>query len=238
MKKIYVIFSLCLILSPSLVWAKSAPITVVTNAIETAEKEMEKYQEDLELVTEVKMMINSARDELNNLKEEAKQKAMSYALSQAQKGIAKNKTLSGIAKKMNFGDFATAGAREAYQDKYVFKSDSKNDVEEKAAYDEKMNELLINNVSAMYAQALVKRYELQKEGAKIKEDEEKQNDIKDETIMINTVKEVKMRANKRWINILISMAGAQNNEANIEMQKLTQTSDDEQKTEGEAQKGE
>jgi hypothetical protein len=224
----YLIFSLSLALFPCLASAKTAPITVVTNTVEEAQKEIEKFNDNMEVVTDVQMMVNSARDELNNLKEEAMKKASAYALEKAQKEVAKNKTLSGIADKMKFGDFATAAARDAYKDKYVFKSDVKNDVEAQVKYDENINEVLINNISAMYAQSLAKRYALQKEGKELLEEEKKQ--INDETSMINEVKNVKMRANKRWINILISMAGHQNNEATIQMQALKQIEDKEEQS--------
>jgi hypothetical protein len=220
MKKIYIMISLSLALFPCTVFAKTAPITVVTNAVEEVQKEVEKFNDYMETVTEIQMMINSARDELNNLKDQAMKLATAYALDKAQKVMAKNKTLSGIADKMKLGDFATAAARDAFKDKYVFKSDVKNDVEEQEKYDERINEVLINNVSTMYAQALAKRDALQKEGKDLLEEEKKE--IKDESIMINEVKNVKMRANKRWINILISMAGQQNNEATIQMQALKQ----------------
>lgn len=225
-KKIHIIISFSIVLFPLLASAKTAPITVVTTAVEGAQKEVEKFNDEMEVVTDTQMMINSARDELNNIKEQAMQKASAYALEKAQKAVAKNKTLSGIADKMKFGDFATAAARDAYKDKYVFKSDVKNDVEAQVKYDENINEVLINNISAMYAQSLAKRYALQKEGKELLEEEKKQ--INDETSMINEVKNVKMRANKRWINILLSMAGHQNNEATIQMQALKQTSDSEE----------
>lgn len=219
MNKIYII-TFCLALLPCFAFAKTAPITVVTNAVEEAQKEVEKFNDNLEVVTDIQIMVNSARDELNNLKEQAMQAASAYALEKAQKMVAKNKTLSGIADKMKFGDFATSDARDAYKDKYVFKSDAKNDVEEQEKYDENINEVLIDNISAMYAQALARRYYLQKEGKDLMKEEKKP--IKDESVMINEVKNVKMRANKRWISILISMAGHQNNEATIQMQALKQ----------------
>lgn len=226
MKKIYIIFCFSLAFLPSFALAKTAPITVVTNAVEEVQKEIEKFNDNMEVVTDMQMMVNSARDELNSLKDQAMQAAQAYALEKAQKMVAKNKTLSGIADKMKFGDFVTAATRDAYKDKYVFKSDAKNDVEEQEKYDEKINEVLINNVSAMYAQALAKRYALQKEGKDLLEEEKKP--IEDESVIINEVKKVKMRANKRWISILLSMAGHQNNEATIQMLSMKQSENPEE----------
>ena len=58
--------------------------------------------------------------------------------------------------------------------------------------------------------------------------EEEKKPIEDESVIINEVKKVKMRANKRWISILLSMAGHQNNEATIQMLSMKQSENPEE----------
>ena len=78
---------------------------------------------------------------------------------------------------------------------------SGDDVDKNKQLEERINELMIENVSSMYARGLVRRFQLQSEK---KEEVDDFNNVSGvQTVFVNTV----YRANNRWLTMLQQEAG-------------------------------
>ncbi len=122
----------------------------------------------------------------------------------------------------------------AAKKEFVLSKRSGDDVAKKEQLQEKENELMIENVSLLYARGLVRRYMLEQEKPEEVEDLNNINEV--QAMFANTVH----RANNRWISILQSEASTM---AQSAMKQLTsirteeEEGADEQKEESSAQQG-
>lgn len=216
MKKVFLILLITIFLWPFDVYAKTAIITKIQagltkaqSTIEPVIKEAEKKSEEIQtMMSSRENMEKAVKDQVDNVKSqinEEKSKAVS------------NVATGGIAASVS-GSEPTADMQDKVEEAYVNKEE-KNDVEAQKAFENRINEENILNVSAMYARGLVKRYKLQQQGAELLEEQQQKSsdNVSDVTA---EVKKVKMRAAARWIGIMQAMANMQENMAKIQLSNM------------------
>ena len=122
----------------------------------------------------------------------------------------------------------------AAKKEFVLSKRSGDDVEKNKQLKEKENELMIENVSLLYARGLVRRYMLEQE--KPEEVEDLNNVSEVQTMFTNTIH----RANNRWISILQSEASTMAQSAMKQLASIRTEEEegaDEQSNETSAQEG-
>ena len=216
MKKVFLILLITIFSWPFDVCAKTAIITKIQagltkaqSTIEPVIKEAEKKSEEIQTaVSSRENMEKAARDQINSVKSQ---------INEAKSKEVSNVAASGIAASVS-GSEPTADMQDKVAEAYVNREE-KNDVEAQKAFENRINEENIMNVSAMYARGLVKRYKLQQEGAELLE-EQQQSSSDNVSDVTAEVKKVKMRAAARWIGIMQEMANMQENMAKIQLSNM------------------
>ena len=110
----------------------------------------------------------------------------------------------------------TAAMQEKIEEKYV-NSEKKKDVEAQKEFDERNNEEMVHNVSAMYARGLAWRYKLQQEGVDLQTESEEQKDDESIPDVIEKVNTVRMRGAARWIQFMQLKANQLEQDATIQL---------------------
>ncbi len=209
-KKLIMILSAAVFLFPR---AAKADDDLASNIQEKLSSYQYEINEVLEKYTyiQVKLQgIHSLRDGVDmikaKVKEEVEARLANLKTQAMNKLMAQPLTLKGIGSNLNMGDFAGPGLTKAVRDAYTRKAGSKNDLVETDRHNKELNELLVQNVAAMYANALVHRKKLQDDGKKEQQKLEEQKNIKDLPTMINAYSDLMMHAHARWISILKSIS--------------------------------
>ncbi|MBQ9034701.1 MAG: hypothetical protein IJ099_01910 [Alphaproteobacteria bacterium] len=236
MKQMFLILCFAIFLWPSTVCAKTAVISKVElflkHSIATVQTVVEEAQRLAQDAMTIMTNPSQAKDIVQKRKEERKKKK-----AEKEKNKVANKAPAGTGEKMS-GTSPSAELSDANEKNYV-NTEEKNDVAVQAAFEKRINKEMVHNVSAMYARGLVKRYQLQQEGAELKKEQEEVKNKKDETIpeVVVDVLEVRMRTDSRWIGVLQAMANDQERAATVNLSsiKLTQKPDKdaEENSEGE-----
>lgn len=221
-KKRLILWSLLLLLPVSTAKADHDLLSSVQDKIATFQQEATRIVYYRGNIVNISRMVISGGDvgsmfkqEFNNMKNNIKYTALSYVPNY-------NLSASGIVSYLQYGDFVTKGLRRAVKITYTRKDRINNDVTENQSYKMRMNRLMVHNVAAMYARAMIKRLNLQQENKAINEEEKKFDELmaKDNSSIEEynrEFKEVMDRANKRWNAALSAISDFENSSANIAM---------------------
>lgn len=217
MKKLFLTSLITLYLWPSFVCAKVAIEAKIEAALDKASQTIQTVTEEAGTYSQQYQTLMNSREEMENaVKEEMKKFTDDFKNGKEVK--VENLAIKGIGETIKSSE-PTADMQAAVADKYV-QTEEKNDVEVQTAFEEMINEEMINNVSAMYARGLVKRYQLQQEGAKFKAEQEAQKSDEKQPDVTAEIKKVRMRADARWISIMQAMANNQDQIATIRLTTL------------------
>lgn len=217
MKKFFLILFITLFVWPSLVCAKVAIEAKIEAALDKVSHTVQQVTEAAGTVSQKYQTLMNSREAMESAAKE-KLKQFSDDFKKGKEVKVENLAIKGIGETIKSSE-PTADMQTAVAEKYV-QTEEKNDVEAQTAFEELINEEMINNVSAMYARGLVKRYQLQQEGAKFKEEQEAQKSDENQPDVIAEVKKIRMRADARWISIMQAMANNQDQDATIHLTTL------------------
>jgi len=200
----------------------------------------------MEQVNAVKDQVNEVKDqameEVNAVKDQAMEKvndAKSAAMDKAERNIqslqekadAKGtktgkffaKSLGSIGAKLDQGSQPTAEAMEEIDSVYTFPENAKDDAVARAEFNRQINDEAIKNISGMYGRATVKRYKMENTELETLVKERKDNaTVQGARNIISKVVKTRMRADRRWIYIMQSMADMQMVEMSVAKSKLGQ----------------
>ena len=126
-----------------------------------------------------------------------KSAAMDAAKEASKKVNISDKLPGGLAGKIN-GTGSNPALEEAAKKEFTVSKRSGDDVKKNEEVKEKINDLMIENVSLLYARGLVRRYQLENE--KVDEVEDFNNVNAVQSVFANTI----LRANNRWMSMLQS----------------------------------
>ena len=209
-KQLGILLSAVIFLLPCAVKADIDFGSIIQDKLSTVEEDVNKV---LKQYTNIQVHIQefrNNRDILNTLKNKAKQEIAARKAKLIQTVRAQTVSLSGIGSNLNMGDFVGADLVAATRSKYTKKKDAKKDFEKVKEHQSEMNKMLVENVTTLYARALVRRYDMQKRENEEMEKEAKETESTLENAQLGTIKQayikVKNRANGRWKTVLQSTA--------------------------------
>lgn len=208
-KKMGILLSAIIFLFPCAVKADIDFASIIQDKLSTVEEDVNKV---LKQYTNIQVHIQefrNNRDILKVIRDKAKQEIAAQKAKLIDKVRSQTVSLSGISSNLNMGDFVGAQLVASVKSKYTKKANISNDFEEIKKHQEKINKMLVENVTTLYATALVRRMELQKEGENIDE-KRKENKKTLENAQLDTIKDIytetKNTADKRWTTVLKSTA--------------------------------
>ncbi len=208
-KKMGILLSAIIFLFPCAVRADIDFASIIQDKLSTVEEDVNKV---LKQYTNIQVHIQefrNNRDILKVIRDKAKQEIAAQKAKLIDKVRSQTVSLSGIGSNLNMGDFVGAELVSAVKSKYTKKANISNDFEEIRNHQKKINKMLVENVTTLYATALVRRMALQKEGETLdkKKEENKQTLA---NAQLGTIKDIytetKNNADKRWTTVLKSTA--------------------------------
>lgn len=211
---------------------------------------------DFDITTYLQQLVKTAqkdgigktvKDQMDNLQNDATNlvngdfsnidpdKAKSLALKAYKEANKKFKLDSKLPKsftdKIN-GTGSNPELEEIAKKEFTVSKRSGDDVEKNKERDEKVNDLMIEDVSAMYARGLVRRYQLENE---TKEEVDDYNNISGvQAVYISTIH----RANSRWLSMLQAETSLMVQTATKQMTSIRPDEAPEEESDGQAAKGE
>jgi len=226
-KKILTLFVSICILYPHTAKADMDMISFVSNAISTAQEQINKITKIYIGLQANLQQLNLNRNILGDLKNQVKSELQNQAKAFASSAISSFKssfggsfqmffntkigdlTLPGIDQFVNMGAFVNPELKNQLGETYLKKTNVSDDVMESTTQDERNNDLMVENVSIMFANALMNRKHLQDEAdaiAKEEEGEKGKGGLTDVPQIMFKYKQTSQRANHRWINVLASQS--------------------------------
>lgn len=240
LKKIAILCGAFLALFPYAAKADLDPSTMIQDKIVIINEELNKELKvwglsDLalqELVTNRKAFEES-------ISKGVKAYAMDKAMEFGSKIKIKQVTLSGVTAKIK-GDRSNPELEKALGKKVTRKKQQNEDIKKTKKQLELINNMQVENVAVMYANALVARRAVIDEGNTLEEEE--QTAMSDIPTITNAYKAVTLRADGRWIEILKAQSSYYKQLANIELVNLRvnedeEDTDDEKKSDEESASG-
>jgi len=214
-KKLGILLGAFIFLFPCAAKADIDFASIIQDKLSTVEEDVNKV---LKQYTNIQIHIQefrNNRDVLKVLKNKAKQEIAKRKAKLIKAVRSQTVSLSGISGNLNMGDFAGVNLVSAVKSKYTKKKDVNNDFEEVRKHQEKINKMLVENVTTLYASALVRRLQLQEEGEELDKEQEEhknlfQNKSDGDPAQLGPLKDayttVKNRADGRWKTVLKTMA--------------------------------
>lgn len=213
-KKIAILLSSILIMYPSVSKADIDFLSIVQDKIA-------EIQERINLVmlqytgmqVDLAKLVTDRGAFLDDLRSQAKALAIDKAMALADNIKVGALSMPGISDKITAGVYVTPELRNALANQYLKRSKKSDDLFEHAWKEsEKNNNLAIENLAAMFAQAIVKRNQLTEESTDKKgkgsseSAKNEQTSAKTTTEFVQKYMEISRQANERWINLLAFIA--------------------------------
>ena len=228
MKKLLSVTLFSLFLGPTTVYAEARPVVIGDINLETVQTKVETAMEETSKITNQAMTYASDPSQaLEDAKGEVKKK-LDERKKNKKEDKANDVAATGVASTVD-GAKPSAEQQEAIENKYT-NDKEKDSVEEQRKFEERINEERIRNVSAMYARGLVSRYKLQEEGKELLAEQEKKSGSENQPDLNEKIKEVNLRADKRWITVMQLIANQQEQTelSNVTAMKPTSKPDEEE----------
>ena len=247
-KKILSLLVAICVLYPHTAKADMDMISFVSNAITTAQEQINKITKIYIGLQANLQQLNLSRNILGDLKNQVKSELQNQAKAFASSAIRSFKssfsgsfqmffntkigdlTLPGISQFVNMGAFVNPELKNQLGETYIKKTNVSNDVMEATTLSDRNNDLMIENVGILFANALMNRKHLQDEAdaiAKEEEEERGKGGLTDVPQIMFKYKQTSQKANHRWINILASQSSfmKQRAEAYITQGRVDDVSD-------------
>ena len=227
LKKIAIICGAFLALFPCAVKADIDPSTIIQDKLVIVNEEMNKIlkaKTGFEL--NLQELVNNRKAFEAKIKNGIKAYAIDKAMELGSKVKIKQVTLSGIGAKIK-GDRSNPELEKALGKKITRKKQQNEDIKKTKEQLELVNNMQVENVAVMYANALVVRRAVIDEGKNLEEEE--QTEMSDIPTITNAYKAVTLRADGRWMEILKAKSAYYKQLANIELVNLRVNEDEEDK---------
>lgn len=215
-KKLKMMLTAMVFLFPCAAKADIDFASIIQDKLSTVEEEVNKV---LKQYTNIQVHIQefrNNRDILGTLKGYAMQEIDARKAQLMDKVRSMPLSVEGIKSQLNMGDIAGAGLISTVKSKYTKKTGANDDVAKAQEHHKMMNKLLIENLTTLYARALVHRKKMQDENKTLDKEKQEQEklfqDSKSDTdkAQLGPLKDayqtVKTRANERWRTILSTTA--------------------------------
>ena len=215
-KKLKMMLTAMVFLFPCAARADIDFASIIQDKLSTVEEEVNKV---LKQYTNIQVHIQefrNNRDILGTLKGYAMQEIDARKAQLMDKVRSMPLSVQGIKAQLNMGDIAGAGLISTVKSKYTKKTGANDDVAKAQEHHKMMNKLLIENLTTLYARALVHRKAMQDENKTLDKEKQEQEklfqDSKSDTdkAQLGPLKDayqtVKTRANERWRTILSTTA--------------------------------
>lgn len=218
LKKIAIICGAFLALFPCVSKADFDPTTIIQDKIVIVNEEMNKIlKEKTGFELDLQELVNNRKAFTAKVKNGLKAYAMDKAMAYGSKIKVKQVTLSGLGEKIK-GDRSNPELEKALGKKITRKKRQSGDVLKTRKQLNLINNMQVENVAAMYANALVERRAVIDEGNDIEEEEK--TELEDLTTVTSAYKAVSLRANSRWNQILKAQSSYYTQLAATEMVNL------------------
>lgn len=218
LKKIAIICGAFLALFPCVSKADFDPTTIIQDKIVIVNEEMNKIlKEKTGFELDLQELVNNRKAFTAKVKNGLKAYAMDKAMAYGSKIKVKQVTLSGLGAKIK-GDRSNPELEKALGKKITRKKRQNGDVLKTHKQLNLINNMQVENVAAMYANALVERRAVIDEGKNIEEEEK--TELEDLTTVTSAYKAVSLRANSRWNQILKAQSSYYTQLAATEMVNL------------------
>ena len=254
--KITVVCSAIIALFPYASFADFDPTTFVQDQLITHQEQIntiiKKYTgKELDM-----QQLTNSPDKLKNLKKAGIKLAIGSATKYAPQMIIRTKVLKGISGKVK-GNFATPELAAAVNNEMARNDQVNNDIQKARERRKKLNKLQVQNVSILYAKALVTRRSIINETEQLDEEEKQLKELIEDCsgsssdgsdsgrceglipILTKSYAQTVDRANARWRSILDFTANYYGQKASIEYLgvSISRADKDEQAAEDAAKKG-